>query len=193
MCDVTCCGRLEQEHPRRTQRQIDANQDLTVRHHTGGGDVTDCVATIGVDPDYERDDERQDDDVERQGRRERRGRGSTPQRAAASARRAALISVYPPLMGRLLCAALVLALACGDDDSGTDAGGRDAAMPPDAGGMDSGDVDSGGTDSGGTDSGVDAGTTGPNVDRSDPMLHEFELNPEELDPTVMDSIEPSNN
>jgi hypothetical protein len=44
----------------------------------------------------------------------------------------------------------------------------------------------------GADAALDAGAvepTGPDVDRSDPMLHEFELEPADLDPSVVDSLE----
>jgi hypothetical protein len=51
--------------------------------------------------------------------------------------------------------------------------------------------DTSGADSDGSTSSVDStgGDDGPNVDVSDPQLYEFELDPLELDPTVVDNIE----
>lgn len=94
---------------------------------------------------------------------------------------------------------LVLTLACGDDDTMADAATGDSAVL-DASNLDaSGDArvgDSGSSDVGpgvdampGVDAAIDAGPQGPNVDRSDPQLYEHALEPDELDPSVADSIE----
>lgn len=110
---------------------------------------------------------------------------------------------------------LAIAPACGDDGSAADAGtagdgssgtaavGTSTEAPTSTGstpgdtGMTSADAtgpDPTGTGSGpgtGDDATGDStggGDDGPNVDVSDPQLYEFELDPLELDPTVVDNI-----
>jgi hypothetical protein len=88
--------------------------------------------------------------------------------------------------------ALLLAVelsACGDDTTADPDGGgtgSDSGTPPSDGG-------GGGTDAPAPDDGgpppSDGGPAGPNVDRTDPMLHELALEPDDLDPTVADNIE----
>lgn len=48
----------------------------------------------------------------------------------------------------------------------------------------------GGTGGGGIGGAGGTAMMGPNVDHSDPQLHEFELDPQVLDPTTVDSLEP---
>ncbi len=86
----------------------------------------------------------------------------------------------------LLC--LVLAFGCGDDDGGADAAAGLDAPTIDAPGTDAPGEDAETPDSG-DDAGSDAGPMGPNVDRSDPMLWEHELEPDALDDSVVDNIE----
>ncbi|MCX4245034.1 BPSS1187 family protein [Paraliomyxa miuraensis] len=77
----------------------------------------------------------------------------------------------------------------GDTVAATSTGGpSDTGTPP-------GSSSSGGTSSGSSDTGVDStadstggGDDGPNVDVSDPQLYEFELDPVELDPTVVENL-----
>ena len=102
--------------------------------------------------------------------------------------------VYPPHMRTLLILSLLLA-ACGDDDTAGDSGGEDARTSRDASGDDaSGESDvfvdaSDASEAPDVAVAVDAGAMGPVVDRTDPMLYEHELDPEVLDPSVVDSIE----
>lgn len=70
---------------------------------------------------------------------------------------------------------------------GSNAGGT--AGSSGAGGNDAGAGGNGGTAGSGGDGGSGGVATGPNVDLTDPQLHEFELDPMEVDPTVADSLE----
>ena len=83
---------------------------------------------------------------------------------------------------------LLLAAGCSSEggDDGDAGAGEDSGVTP---GTDASARDAGAADTGTGD--VDGGAlpTGPDVDRSDPMLHEHELDPTELDPSVADSIE----
>lgn len=110
-------------------------------------------------------------------------------------------------MRRVLVVGLFSVLGCGDDSSGSSDGdgssgtsapptstttATDTGTPPGTGTSDvttSADATAGATaadSSGGTTSGVDEG---PNVDVSDPQLYEFELDPAELDPSVVVNLE----
>jgi hypothetical protein len=94
----------------------------------------------------------------------------------------------------LSMALLTSSFAACSDDTGTDPDGS----TPDASGDGSrpdarGDaaLPEASTDAGSDASGDGSTTpTGPMVDRTDPQLYDFELDPEVLDPTVADSIEP---
>lgn len=92
---------------------------------------------------------------------------------------------------RIALLSLVLAFGCGDDDGGADAAADAGLDAPtiDAPGTDAPGEDAETPDSGDDDAGSDAGPMGPNVDRSDPMLWEHELEPEALDDSVVDNIE----
>lgn len=110
-------------------------------------------------------------------------------------------------MRRVLLVASLLGLGCGDDSSGagstaSDGGSStstpatstasDTSTPPTTGttgvptGPDTTAGDTAADSSGDTTSGVDEG---PNVDVSDPQLYEFELDPAELDPSVVVNLE----
>lgn len=97
----------------------------------------------------------------------------------------------------VIFAAALAPSGCGDDTSSADSGPgtEDGGAGRDGGGSDvdggGSGVDGGGSDvDGGGGGDVDGGTgdPGPTVDRTDPMLHEFAIDPSEIDPMVMDYV-----
>jgi hypothetical protein len=101
------------------------------------------------------------------------------------------------LVRYLFVSGLIAALAACGDDSGSsvlDAGAiADGAVPPtDGGGPGDGGVsdrDGGAEDGGGADRDGAVPRPGPDVDRSDPMLHEHTIDPSDIDPAVRDYVE----
>jgi hypothetical protein len=101
----------------------------------------------------------------------------------------------------MLGCAAVLSVACGSDSDDDGGKGTVGGSGGSGGSSTGGTSGSGGTSTGGSagsatggsagSSGgsAGAGATGPNVDMSDPQLYEFELDPQELDPTTADSLE----
>jgi hypothetical protein len=90
--------------------------------------------------------------------------------------------------------AIVLwAAGCGDEGTGGTDGGGGPGVDGGGPGVDGGGpgVDGGGPGVDGGEPGVDGGPVEPRpmVDRSDPMLHDFELDPSELDATAVDYLE----
>ena len=97
------------------------------------------------------------------------------------------------------------AVGCGSDsDSGSGSGGQgggaatggvgggaggSAGAAGGSGGVGGGSGGTGGGSGGGAGASGSAGAGGPNVDLTDPKLHEFELDPEVLDPSCVDSLE----
>jgi hypothetical protein len=78
--------------------------------------------------------------------------------------------------------------------AGTSNGGGGVTAGGTAGSLGAGESNAGAAGSAGTagnggDGGSGGVATGPNVDLTDPQLHEFELDPVEVDPTVADSLE----
>jgi hypothetical protein len=93
-------------------------------------------------------------------------------------------------MVRCLSLVLLVSLGCSDGmvegPPGGDGGPRrDAGRLRDGGatGPDGGSFDAAGTDAG------EPGDPGPDVDRTDPQLHEFTIDPSSIDPAVSDYIE----